>query len=72
MWDGEIRATDDAIDAGLRLRKLGLKVRVGMLPKDRDPNEVSASEVVKTFYEAVPLTMQSAVLIKDRRRKMNR
>lgn len=71
MWDGEIRATDDAIDAGMRLRGLGLKVRVAMLPKDKDPNEISAVEVRKAFYEAVPLTMQSAVLIKARRRKLN-
>lgn len=71
MWDGEIAATDSAIDAGTMLRKLGLRVRVAMLPRDKDPNEVAPSVVRDAFYKAVPLTMSSGVLIKMQRRKMN-
>jgi DNA primase len=71
MWDGEVLATQAAVDAGMKLRGLGLRVRVAMLPKDKDPNEVPASIVRQAFYEAMPLSMQSAVLILDKRRRMN-
>jgi DNA primase len=71
MWDGEVKATDAAIEAGFRLRSMGLRVRIAMLPKDADPNEVPASVVRQAFFEAVPLTMQSAILIKHKRRAMN-
>lgn len=56
MWDGEIQATDDAIEAGHRIRnQLGLRVRIGMLPQDKDPNEVPAQVVRDTFYKATLL-----------------
>lgn len=71
FWDGEIPATDAAVKAGFLLKKLGLRVRVAMLPKDKDPNEVSASVVREAFYQAVPLTMSSAVMIMTKRRQMN-
>ncbi len=71
MWDGETAATDSAIDAGMQVKKLGLQVRVGMLPKDTDPNEVPGSVVRQVFHDAMPLTMTSAILLKDKRRRMN-
>lgn len=71
MWDGEIAATDDAIDAGKRLAALGFSVRIAMLPKEKDPNEVPASVVRDAFYKAIGLTMQSSILIAMRRRQMN-
>jgi DNA primase len=71
FWDGELSATTAAVDAGLRLVKAGLRVRVAMLPKDKDPNEVPASEVRRAFYEAVPLTTVSAIAIQMKRRQMN-
>jgi DNA primase len=71
MWDGEVLATDAAVEAGLRLRRMGLDVRVAMLPKDADPNEVPASVVRKAFFEAIQLTQLSAVTILGKRRQMN-
>lgn len=71
MWDGEIRATDDAITAGLMLASIGWKVRVAMLPPLKDPNELTGAEVRRAFYEAEALTMNSALKIKMKRRQMN-
>lgn len=72
MWDGEVRATDDAVQAGLVLTQLGFQVRVAMLPPMRDPNEVVPSVVRRAFYEAIPLTRLGAAKIMLRRREMNR
>lgn len=71
LWDGEVRATEDAVEAGLRLRGWGFNVRIGMLPPMKDPNEVSADVVCKTYHQAIPLTPASAVQIILKRRAMN-
>ncbi len=63
MWDGEVRATTDAIAAGVILKGIGLKVRIAMLPRDKDPNEVPASVVRQAFYQAKPLTGSSGMLM---------
>lgn len=52
MWDGEYRAHNAAIKATRELRSRGFTVRIAMLPKDKDPNEVSAEVVRKCFWEA--------------------
>ncbi|WP_051258857.1 hypothetical protein [Chitinibacter tainanensis] len=49
MWDGERKARNDAVKAGLFLRRLGFKCRLGVLPDDKDPNEV-APEVIREAY----------------------
>ncbi len=72
MWDGEVQATDDAVEAGLMLRGLGLKVKVAMLPFGKDPNEVSPEEVVRCFYAAETLDMTSATKIRMKRRALCR
>lgn len=69
MWDGEIAATDDAIEAGRLLRDLGLNVRIAYLPKDKDPNEVPAKVVVDAYYKALPLNSNVATRLKLARRK---
>lgn len=52
MWDGEAQATKDAIKAALLLRQAGLKVRIALLPKGKDPNEVAPIEVRKAYWSA--------------------
>lgn len=52
MWDGEDRAIDDAIEAGLLLHKYGFQARIAILPKDKDPNEVPASVVRAAYWRA--------------------
>jgi DNA primase len=52
MWDGEDRAIDDAIEAGLLLHKCGFQARIAILPKDKDPNEVPPSVVRAAYWRA--------------------
>lgn len=68
MWDGEISATDDAIEAGRQLKTIGFDVRIAMLPDGKDPNEISSIEVCSAFYRATPLNAASAVKLKLQRR----
>lgn len=68
MWDGEQKATDDAIKAGMQLLGMGFTVRVAMLPAGRDPNEVAPEVVRAAFYRAMPLTTSNAIKIVMARR----
>lgn len=61
MWDGEWKALKAALDAAELLVKIGLKVRIAILPADRDPNEITAEQVRKTYWAAQPYTRQLAV-----------
>lgn len=68
MWDGEIKATDDAVNAGMLLKGIGMKVRIAMLPADRDPNEVSAEVVRAAYWNAVPLDSKTGIKLRMMRR----
>lgn len=63
MWDGETLALKDAVKASLEVAKLGLSVRVAVLPKDKDPNECTPAEVIKSFWEAIPITKTNATKV---------
>ena len=52
MWDGEGAAIRSAIDAAKMIRSVGINVKIALLPPDKDPNEVSADEVIRAFYTA--------------------
>lgn len=71
MWDGEIAATDDAIKAGQQVKGMGFDVRVALLPKDKDPNEVTREEVRKAYWCARKLTPSSAVKLALEARNRN-
>jgi len=72
MWDGEVEATDAAIEAGDLCRQLGFRVRIGMLPPLKDPNEVAPQVTRDAFYQARPLTGASTgFAIRMLRRRMN-
>lgn len=60
MWDGEQKALEAAVKAGLEIMRLGFRVRIALLPFEKDPNEVPADIVVGAFYGAVTLTRLSA------------
>lgn len=68
MWDGEIKATDDAIDAGTMLKSVGFNVKIAMLPANCDPNEVPKEVVCAAIWNAAPLTSESAIKIRMKRR----
>jgi DNA primase len=52
MWDGEVQALLSALDAAKILTGIGFKVRIALLPFDKDPNEVTGDVVRKAFYAA--------------------
>ena len=61
MWDGEVKALTAAITAGEIIKRIGIEVRIGLLPKDKDPNEVPASVFNAAYNDAQVLTPQLAV-----------
>jgi DNA primase len=64
MWDGERKATQDAVKAALEVRQHGLVARIAFLPKDKDPNEVSADIVRAAFWRAEVLSPMTAAKIR--------
>jgi len=62
MWDGEEKALLSALDAASLIHRIGVKVRIALLPPGKDPNEVDGSVVRQVFYEAktfsMPLSMR--------------
>jgi DNA primase len=69
MWDGELKATDEAVTKGAMLKGLGFTVRIAMLSHGKDPNEMTGEEVRAAFYQAIPLTVTSASQIRMLARK---
>jgi DNA primase len=53
MWDAERAALKEAMTAAEKLRSIGLKVHVALLPKDKDPNEVPSYIVREAISRAV-------------------
>lgn len=71
IWDGEVGAIDSAIEAGTQLKsRYGLTVKVGILPKGKDPNEVSTLEVRDCFYSAMLLNSANAIKLRMRARSL--
>jgi len=68
MWDGEDRAIDDAIEAALLCKTVGLIARVAVLPKDKDPNEVAGEVVREAFYRAVAMSSATATKLRLKKR----
>lgn len=64
MWDGERKATQDAVKAALLLRSVGLTARIAFLPRDKDPNEVTPEVVRQAFWRAEVLSAATAAKIK--------
>lgn len=62
MWDGEVNALKAALDAAKKLTSIGLKVRIALLPFEKDPNEVPAEVVRRAFYGAKAYTPQLDIL----------
>lgn len=61
MWDGERSALEAAVSAGQMLKKIGLAVKIALLPPGRDPNEVPPEIVRDAYWKASPLTEATAV-----------
>lgn len=63
MWDGSTSAVLNAIKTGSKLRTYGFKVKLAILPIDKDPNEVDTEVVRQAFVSAIELTPLSAALM---------
>ena len=64
VWDSERTAITAAVDAGERLRALGLRVRIAILPAGKDPNECIPEEVRTAYRRAVTLNKMSAIKLR--------
>ena len=60
-WDGTPDALASALKAAESLRKVGLRVRIALLPLDQDPNEARPEIVRKAVWEAKEFTSRLAV-----------
>lgn len=62
MWDGEGRALEGAVKAGLQVaEQVGLQVRVAQLPDGKDPNEVAPEVVREVIFRAETIDRLKAV-----------
>jgi len=60
-YDGEEKALLAALEAAERLHRLGLAVKIALLPAGRDPNEITAAQVREAYWKATPLSASIAV-----------
>lgn len=74
MWDGEEKALISALDAAKMMSRLGLTVRVALLPYEKDPNEVPPEVVRQAYYEAQTWTpmMDAKLRLKNPYRRMRK
>lgn len=56
MWDGEPKAYEAALDAAADILKIGLNVRVAILPAGKDPGELDARIIADAYRNALPAT----------------
>lgn len=54
MWDGEVQAYADAVEASKNLTTYGFNVKIATLPQGKDPNEVYYTKVVEAIQLAKP------------------
>lgn len=68
MWDGEIQAILDAIDAALMVKSYGVTAKLAILPKGCDPNEVEPEVVREAYGKAIVIneTIATKLRIKYR------
>lgn len=64
MWDSELEAIDDALVAAKDLKGMGFNVRVALLPRGKDPNEVAPAVVREAYYAALPYNAVNAVKLR--------
>lgn len=70
-WDGEAKALLKAVIAGRVLKRIGLNVRLAILPKDRDPSDLDPETLRQCYWGAKLLTPEYAQRIKMRGGKMS-
>lgn len=64
MWDGEAKAVQKAVSTGMTLRRIGLRVRLAILPKNRDPSDLDPETLRTCYRDAKWLTPKLTLTIK--------
>lgn len=58
VWDGEWAALKSAAKAAKILKQHGFQVRIGVMPKDKDPADVCADTIRFVIENAIPYSMK--------------
>jgi DNA primase len=66
LWDGERAALTGAVKAAEKLVRYGFAVRIGFLPRGKDPAEVAGEIVRKAIDRALPYSKALGIKIKLR------
>lgn len=66
MFDGEPKAIEAGITAGLQCHGIGLVARLAVLPAGKDPNEVAPRVVREAFWRATVINPASAIALRLR------
>lgn len=66
LWDGEKEALKSAVKAAERLTGFGFAVRIGFLPRGKDPAEVDSATVRHAIRSAMPFTRSLGIKIRLR------
>ena len=65
MWDGEHEALSAALDAAEVLwKRVGLEVKIAILPHGKDPDEADQIEVFNAWKNAIPVTAKSLLKLR--------
>lgn len=69
LWDGGVKATGQAFKCAIEIASwLGIDVSVGVLPDNKDPNEVEPSVVIDAIARAKPATKMNYIKYMGKRR----
>jgi DNA primase len=66
LWDGEESALSSALKAARKLVGYGFHVRIGFLPKGKDPAECQPATVRKAIQTALPYSRSLEVKVRLR------
>lgn len=61
VWDGTPDALAAALKAAEQLRKIGLRIKIALMPPEKDPNEVTGDVCRRAVKDATPYSAQLAV-----------
>jgi DNA primase len=64
MWDGEVAAIHDACKTAEGLMRAGIETFIAILPRSKDPNEVSPEELRACYARALKATKSNIVRLR--------
>ena len=62
MWDGSKQAIEHAFKCGLKIKEMtGISVKVAILPRDKDPNEVEPNVIIESIVDALTVSKMAYI-----------